>query len=128
MMVLHNVKTLYPLTLNHTHQNNTEILLHFHILLSLWGHLVLKMYMLNNNTHILCFHVLWGLFIVICTNHIISPYSNPTHHRKLSAFLGFQKQTNKQSLYTLFSSRGPKHFPKRTRISDIAIFVVVREI
>jgi len=54
------------------------------------------------------------------------PYTpKPTHHRKLSAFLHFQKTYFLMILliYKLFSSWGPKNVSTRTRILDIAISV-----
>jgi len=72
----------------------------------------------QTHTHTLCFHVLKGLSIdimlfILYKLYILSPYTNrtpkPTRHRKLSAFLRFQK-TSLSMIYKLFSSWGPNKF------------------
>ncbi len=82
-------------------------------------------------THMLGFHVLWGLSIdvmvfILYKLYILSPYTapipKPNHHRRHSAILHFQK-TSLSLIYKLVSSWGPKNVPTRTRILDIAIVV-----
>jgi len=48
----------------------------------------------REHTQTLGFCVVWGLSIdamifILYNLYILSPYTNPTHHRKLSAFLHF---------------------------------------
>jgi len=66
----------------------------------------------HTHTHTLCFHVLWGLPLEISISilyklYLLSPYTNPTpkptHHRKLSAFVHFQKKTSVRMIDKLFS-------------------------
>ncbi len=85
----------------------------------------------RTHTHMLGFHVLWGLSIdvmvfILYKLYILSPYTapipKPTHHRRHSAILHFQK-TSLSLIYKLVSSWGPKNVPTRTRILDIAIVV-----
>jgi len=63
----------------------------------------------NTHTHILGFQLLWGFFIdkmifILYKLYILSsdPTLKPTHHRKRSAFLPFQK-TSLSIIYKLFS-------------------------
>ncbi len=83
------------------------------------------------HTHMLGFHLLWGLSIdvmvfILYKLYILSPYTaplpKPNHHRRHSAILHFQK-TSLSLIYKLVSSWGPKNVPTRTRILDIAIVV-----
>ncbi len=85
----------------------------------------------HTRTHMLGFHVLWGLSIdvmvfILYKLYILSPYTapipKPNHHRRHSAILHFQK-TSLSLIYKLVSSWGPKNVPTRTRILDIAIVV-----
>ncbi len=85
----------------------------------------------HTHTHMLGFHVLWGLSIdvmvfILYKLYILSPYTapipKPNHHRRHSAILHFQK-TSLSLIYKLVSSWGPKNVPTRTRILDIAILV-----
>ncbi len=84
-----------------------------------------------HGTHMLGFHVLWGLSIdvmvfILYKLYILSPYTapipKPNHHRRHSAILHFQN-TSLSLIYKLVSSWGPKNVPTRTRILDIAIVV-----
>jgi len=56
------------------------------------------------------------MIFILFKLYILFPYTKPTHHRKLSAFLHFQKTKNK-----LFPLMGTKNV--LTRFLDIAIFV-----
>ncbi len=107
---------------------NTHVIIHICVLINHVGYK-------NTHTHThtqSCFQVLRGLSIdimvfILYKLYILSPYTapipKPTHHRRHSAILHFQK-TSLSLIYKLVSSWGPKNIPTRTRISDIAILVL----
>jgi len=79
---------------------------------------------------LLCDADVWALSMFFTLYKLYSLYTkttpNPTYHRKLSAFLHFQKKrTSLGMIYKLFSLWGTKHFLTRTRILEIDIFVPI---